>query len=115
MRALGGSRIELRRDRLSIRHVTQRIHALRGDNPELRAAIRLALADAVSTGGGLPELGRIAMGALPIPAYDLHPAVLGAAGDAATQRRSGFSSSSSGTTGRVSCGSSSPRLGSPGP
>src|SRR6202000_2511634 len=49
------------------------IYVLRGDNPELRPAIRLALTEAVPEDNGLAVLATIAPRILPIPTADLHP------------------------------------------
>jgi AAA ATPase domain len=66
-------RLELRRDRLAGSEELRQV--LRGDNPELRPAIRLAV-DAVADQHGLSTLGEIATDLLPIPASDLQPDVL---------------------------------------
>jgi hypothetical protein len=63
--------IQLRRDRL--RDHPELISVLRGDNPEMRPAIRLALAEAASEHGGLRRLAGIAHQTLPIPVVDLEP------------------------------------------
>jgi hypothetical protein len=65
------NRAELRRDRLRDR--PELINVLRGDNPELRPAIRRAIADAVPEDSGLVTLASIAQRVLPIPTADLHP------------------------------------------
>jgi hypothetical protein len=63
--------IRLRRDRL--RDLPELISVFRGDNPEMRPAIRLALAEAASGPGGLRRLAGIAHQILPIPVADLDP------------------------------------------
>jgi hypothetical protein len=67
-------RVELQPGKLRDR--TELIYVLRGDNPEMRPAIRLALAEAVPDDDGLRLLARIAQEILPIPATDLHPDVV---------------------------------------
>jgi hypothetical protein len=62
--------IRLRRDML--RGSAELISVLRGDNPEMRPAIRLALAEAASEHGGLPRLAAVAQQILPIPVADLN-------------------------------------------
>jgi hypothetical protein len=64
-------RVQLQRDRL--RDHPELIYVLRGDNPEMRPAIRLALAEAVPEDNGLAVLARIAQQILPIPTTDLYP------------------------------------------
>jgi hypothetical protein len=63
------NRLELRRD--EIRPDTIRV--LRGDNPELRPAIRLALTSVLTSDDRLPQLAAIARDVLPIPVGDLQP------------------------------------------
>jgi hypothetical protein len=66
-----GDQMLLRRD--SVRDHPESIYALRGDNPEMRPAIRMALAEAASEHDGLRVLANVAQQILPIPAIDLNP------------------------------------------
>jgi hypothetical protein len=66
-----GDQVLVRRDRL--RDHPELISVFRGDNPEMRPAIRLALAEACSGRGGLRRLAGIAQQMLPIPVVDLNP------------------------------------------
>jgi len=58
--------------------VTHPDGAIRGDNPELRPAIRLALWEICKRRGGLRRLAEIATPLLPVPPVDLHPQVVAA-------------------------------------
>jgi hypothetical protein len=69
-RALGDA--PLRLSRSQVREAAGLIHVLRGDNPELRPAIQLALA-----GTGVRELASLAERLVPVPAADLRPSALG--------------------------------------
>ncbi len=69
-RALGHSPIELRRSQ--VRESADLIHVLRGDNPELRPAIQLALAGPAA-GVGIRDLAFIALRLVPVRAADLRP------------------------------------------
>ena len=82
-RALEPSEIRLRWSQL--REAADLIHVLRGDNPELRPAIQLALADPAA-GTGMRELAGIAERLVPVPVADLHPSTLtdGSGGDRRT-------------------------------
>ena len=78
IRVLGRQRIRLNRSR--IRNAAERIHVLRGDNPELRPSIMLALREVAAEPDGMLELGRIARPLLPVLPADLHPEALGVTG-----------------------------------
>ncbi|HLK02572.1 MAG TPA: hypothetical protein VKU39_22050, partial [Streptosporangiaceae bacterium] len=67
--ALGGPEIRLRLSR--VREAADEVRALRGDNPELRPVIQLALA-----GTDVRELAGIAERLLPVPAADLRASAL---------------------------------------
>lgn len=76
-------RAELSRDRLI--GSEDLIRVLRGDNPELRPAIRLAVTSAADH-HGLRGLGEIAYNLLPIPPVDLRPDTLHLAGTAQNRK-----------------------------
>jgi len=59
----------------SVRERPDLLWVLRGDNPELRPAVRLALAEHVAA-DRLGSLGEFAWQVLPVPAADLHPRAL---------------------------------------
>jgi hypothetical protein len=69
-------RSEIRLSRPEVREAAALIHVLRGDNPELRPAIQLALAGPAAAGTGLRELAEIAERVVPVPAADLRPSAL---------------------------------------
>jgi hypothetical protein len=71
--ALGRFPVRLRR--AQVREAAGLIHVLRGDNPELRPAIQLALAE-LATDTGMRELAGIAEWLVPVPAADLRPSAL---------------------------------------
>ncbi len=79
-----GDRIEL--DRRVLRDNAHLAHVLRGDNPELRSAIRLALADVAQDRDGLRLLGSVASNLLPIPVADLQPDALASVNPARARR-----------------------------
>ena len=72
-RALGNSQIRLRLSQA--REAVGLIHVLRGDNPELRPVIQLALAGPAA-GTGMRELAGIAERLVAVPAADLRPSAL---------------------------------------
>jgi hypothetical protein len=73
--ALGSPQIGLRRSQ--VREVAGLLHVLRGDNPELRPSIQLALAD-LAAGPGIRKLAEIAEQLVPVAAADLRPSALAA-------------------------------------
>ncbi|MFE9690582.1 hypothetical protein [Micromonospora sp. NPDC005806] len=59
-----------------LREYPRVVGVLRGDNPELRPAIRLALAELLGEDQALVRLARIAEQLLPVPTADLTPAAM---------------------------------------
>ena len=72
--SLGSDAIRLWRS--GVRDAAGLLYVLRGDNPELRPAIRLALAG-VASGTGIGQLAAIAEQLAPVWAADLRPSVTG--------------------------------------
>lgn len=72
-KTLGSPRIGLRWSQ--VREAANLIHVLRGDNPELRPSIQLALAE-LAAGPRIGELASIAGQLVPVVAADLRPAAL---------------------------------------
>ncbi len=62
----------------ALRRRPELVHVFRGDNPELRPLVRLALAEAFADEGGLALLGELAEDVLPVPVLDLTPGALAA-------------------------------------
>ena len=81
-RVLGPAPIELHRSQ--VREAASLIHVLRGDNPELRPPIQLALAGPAA-GTGIRELAGIAQQLVPVATADLRPSAL--TGDSGDNRR----------------------------
>jgi AAA ATPase domain len=77
-RTLGGPEVTVYRYQVS--READLMYVLRGDNPELRPAILLALAELATGETALANLGEIAGRLLPVPAADLRFADLPAAG-----------------------------------
>ena len=73
-RAMGSDQIVLNRS--EVRRAAPLIRVLRGDNPELRPAILLALTDVVVGPKDMAYVGAVASSLLPVPAADLAPSAL---------------------------------------
>ena len=73
LRFARSSRDSIRLNRARLRENPGDLWVLRGDNPELRPAIRLALSRLAAKPEGLVTIGELAADVLPIVPVDLHP------------------------------------------